>query len=280
MSVASEIAAYKVQVTNDVTSKTAINTISPDNVGDMGTDLADLIKPWLQIVEAGGGTISGGTAVPSDLTGANGDVYYRITSGQFYVYRKESGSWINYVNLTLGFTFPDGPLINLRVSVAGYNATVTPGGWVIDNIIYQKATQTAFVIPAPDLSFDRYDLIYADKSNQVLYQSGVASSSPAFPTTPADTIVVDYIIVPSGASGGLPYSFYGNGGASPSNTTLVIGVSDINGEFDLTSYSLGSYPIVTFYDNNGIEAPYTHDSVNKKIIYMPPSTAFSARFSN
>lgn len=279
MNPSAEIAAYIIAVVAAITSKTGINTISPENVGDADTDFANLILPYLQWVADGGGEVTGGTAEPDDVDGADTDWYFRINAGRFYVYRKFSGSWMALVDLEIGYSFPDGPLINLRVAVSGSDATVTPGGWVINNVIYQKLTQTAFVIPAADLNFDRYDLIYADTNGDVLYQQGVASSTPAFPTTPANTIVVDYIIVPSSSSGALPYSYYGSAGGDPANSKLISGTSDVNGEFDLSGAGLGEFPLFTIYDDNGLQAQYSYDNANKKIIYMPPSTAFTARFS-
>lgn len=279
MDPSAEIAAYKISVVTNITSKTDADSISPEDVGDANTDLADLILPYLINVAAGGGAISGGTDEPDDIEGEDGDIYYRISGGQFYVYRKESGTWIAYVNLTFGIILPDGPLINLRVAVNGLDATVTPGGWVIDNVLYEKGTQTAFTIPAPDLNFYRYDLIYANNAGQVLYLAGTAASTPNFPTTPADSIVVDYIIVPSSSSGEQPYSYYGNGGFQNDGTYLIQGTSDINGEYDVSAIITNEFPLFTIYDENGFQASYQYDNANKKIIYMPPSTNFTARFS-
>lgn len=277
MSVASEIAAYKVQVVTDVTSKTMINTISPENVGDMGTDLADLILPWLEIVEAGGGAIWGETYAPT-TEGENGDWWFRISGGQFFVYRKEAGTWNAYVNLSIGIVFPDGPLINLRVNVNGFDVIVTAGGWVIDNVIYQKLTETNFTVPAADLNFYRYDLIYADINSDILYLEGVAASTPNFPATPADSIVVDYIIVPPSSSGQSPYSFYGGGMSTP-DSFLISGTSDVNGEFDVSSYPIGEFPNVTIYDTNGLQSPAQYSNTDKKIYFLNPSETFNARFT-
>lgn len=280
MNPSAEIASYKIGVVTDITSKTTINSISPENVGDASTDLADLILPYLEIIAVGGGDISGGTGVPDDLVGADGDVYYRISGGTFFVYRKESGSWDAKVSLTIGIVLPDGPLINLRVAVNGLDVVVTPGGWVIDNVLYEKGTQTGFTIPTPDLNFYRYDLIYANNSGDILYITGTPSTSPNFPTTPANSIVVDFIIVPSVASGENPYSYYGNGGFSGGTETLLISdTSDANGEYDVSSIVTSEFPLFTIYDENGMQASYQYDNTNKKIIFMPPSTNFTARFS-
>lgn len=278
MNPVADIAAYIVSAMTNVTTKVTINSISPVDVGDIGTDLADLLLPYLQIINNYG--LTGGTTAPNDIDGQDLDQYIRINGTTFYVYRKVGGTWgTPLVQLTFGVTFPDGPLINLRVAVSGFDATVTPGGWVINNVIYQKLTQTAFVIPAADLNFDRYDLIYADTSGQVLYTAGVASSTPAFPTTPANTIVVDYIIVPSSSSGNLPYSYYGSAGGDPASSKLISGTSDVNGEYDASGDGIGEFPLFTIYDNNGLQAQYSYDNANKKIIYMPSSMAFTARFS-
>lgn len=273
-----EIAAYITSVMNNVTTKVTVDSISPVDVGDIGTDLADLLLPYLQVINNYG--ITGGTSAPSDANGDDLDLYYRINASTFYIYRKVGGTWgTPLVQLAFGVTFPDGPLINLRVSVSGMDVTVTPGGWVISNVIYTKGTQTAFVIPAKDLNFYRYDLIYANTSGQILYSTGVASSTPAFPTTPANCIVVDYIVVPSSSSGYNPYSYYGASGGNPSGTILVTGTSDINGEYDTSAVGLGEFPLFICFDENGIQQPYQYDNANKKIIYMNPSKNFTARFS-
>lgn len=280
MNPSAEISAYKITVVDNITSKTVVNSISPEDVGDANTDLADLILPYLQLVANGGGDITGGTDEPDDLVGSDGDIYYRINGFTFYVYRKESGTWVAKVNLTIGILLPDGPLINLRVAVNGLDAVVSPGGWVINNIIYSKGTSTGFTIPTPDLNFYRYDLIYANTSGNILYLAGTASSTPNFPATPANSIVVDYIIVPSLASGEQPYSYYGNGGFSGGTQTILVSdTSDVNGEYDLSGVITTEFPLFTIYDENGLQASYQYDNANKKIIFMPPSTNFTARFS-
>lgn len=273
-----EIAAYVTSVMNNVTTKVTVDSISPVDVGDIGTDLADLLLPYLEVINNYG--ITGGTSAPSDANGQDLDLYFRINGTIFYIYRKVGGTWgTPLVQLTFGVTFPDGPLINLRVSVSGMDATVTPGGWVISNVIYSKGTQTGFTIPTADLNFARYDLIYANTSGQILYLQGNAASTPSFPTTPANCIVVDYIVVPSSSSGDMPYSYFGASGGNPSGTILVTGTSDSNGEYDTSGLGLGEFPLFICFDENGIQQPYQYDNANKKIIYMNPSTNFTARFS-
>lgn len=275
MSVASEIAAYKVTVVNDITSKTLINTISPENVGDADTDLADLIKPWLELIEAGGGDIEGETYAPT-TEGANTDVWYRISGGQFYVYRKESGTWVAKVNLTLGYVLPDGP-ISIRASITGFDVTVTSGSWVYSNVVYNKATQTFITLNAADLNFARYDLIYADTSGAVSYLAGTAASTPAFPATPANSIVIDYAIVPSSSSGNNPYLFSSGPGGSGMITVLITGTSDINGEYDASADNLPNFPIFTVYEGAySIAAMY--NNTTKIISGLNASTAFTAKF--
>lgn len=60
---------------------------------------------------------------------------------------------------------------------------------------------------------------------------------------------------------------------------VVAANSDSNGEYDCSGLGLPEFPNFTIYDENGLQAAYSYDNTNKKIIYMPPSKAFTARFS-
>jgi len=274
-----ELAAYEASVNTNVTTKVTVDSISPVDVGDIGTDLADLFLPYLQAINAYG--LTGGTAVPSDVDGEDLDQYVRINGSRFYIYRKVGGLWgTPLVDLAFGAIFPDGPLVNLRVAVDGFDVEVTPGGWVIDNVIYQKLTATTFTIPAADLNFFRYDLIYADESNQILYSNGTAASTPNFPTTPANCIVVDYIIVPSSSSGALPYSYYGAAGVIPYSDKYLAFTSDSSGEYDFTTY-LGGDPLPaipalkTLYAGN-YSQPMGDFNLSTRIMSgLQPSTAYT-----
>lgn len=87
------IEAYKTQIGVDITTKTAAASVPPDIVGSGFTDLANLITPYLETEENRGYT--GGTAVPSALDGANGDVYFQgATSGIVTIYQKVAGAWV------------------------------------------------------------------------------------------------------------------------------------------------------------------------------------------
>lgn len=207
MSYNSDIAVYKTQIDNDISTQSLPNSIPPDVVGSGYTDLADLLAPYINAIN--NEAILSGSTVPSSGTGNDLDLYYRVQSSFFELYRKESGAWVLKISVPFGITLPDGPA-TLRTFISGTTASVTKGGWFISNTVYNKATQTNFTVPAADATFYRTDLIYADTSNQILYLTGTPSLTPVDPTLPANTIAVDYVIVPSVASGFDPYLRFGS----------------------------------------------------------------------
>lgn len=207
MSYNSDIAVYKTQIDNDISTQSLPNSIPPDVVGSGYTDLADLLAPYINAIN--NEAILSGSTVPSSGIGNDLDLYYRTQSSFFELYRKESGAWVLKVSVPFGITLPDGPA-TLRTFINGSTASVTKGGWFISNAVYNKLTQTNFSVPAADATFYRTDLIYADTSNNILYSTGTPSLTPVDPTLPANTIAVDYVIVPSVASGFDPYLRFGS----------------------------------------------------------------------
>lgn len=230
MSIASQLAAYKVTVNADVTTQTTAQSIEPPAVGFIGTELADIILDPLESIN--NYAITQGTSIPNDLDGADLDQYTRINGGVLTLYKKIAGSWVSQITYSFGYILPDGPL-TLRTTISGSVVTVTLGGWIISNVIYQKLTQTQFTLTAADLNFTRYDLIYATTSNTILKLDGTASSSPAFPSVPANCIAVDYAIVPASSSGNSPYLLYGGGTSSIIKSSLSFTEGDlvVDGEF-------------------------------------------------
>lgn len=213
MSLASELAAYSAQVNADVSSQTDPNSIDPTTVGSIGIDLANIIEPYISV--ANNQTIYEGTSDPTTLPsfGADLDLFYYKQASFFALYRKESGTWTVKTTVPFGVVLPDGPA-TIRTFISTTNVTVTPGGWFISNVVYNKATQTLFAIPAADLNFYRTDLVYADTSNTISYLTGTPALTPIDPTLPANTIAVDYVIVPSTSSGFEPYLRYGGSGVN------------------------------------------------------------------
>lgn len=207
MSYNSDIATYKAQIDNDISTQSLPNSIPPDVVGSGYTDLADLLAPYINSIN--NNAILSGVGVPSALIGNDLDVYYNTQPTYFELYRKESGAWVLKVTVPFGINLPDGPA-TLRTFIDGTTASVTKGGWFINNAVYNKLTQTIFTVPAADATFSRTDLIYADTSNQILYLTGTPSLTPVDPTLPANTIAVDYVLVPSVASGFDPYLRFGS----------------------------------------------------------------------
>jgi hypothetical protein len=211
--------AYNNAINNDISTQTTPNSIPPEVVGAGYTDLADLLEPYINSIN--NEALLSGAGVPSNSLGSDLDLYYRQTN-PIEIYRKISGVWVLQVSLPIGFTLPEGNL-TVRTSIAGFLVTATKGGWVINNTVYQKNTQTQLSVDPADLNFGRIDNIYANTSNNILYQVGTAQSSPVAPTLPANTILIDQVIVPASSSGDDPYLLFGGG--SPSEAELNFGNS-------------------------------------------------------
>lgn len=208
MGLTEDITAYIAQVNADVTTKNAPNSVSTVDVGEVGTALANLIKPYLERINNFG--LFSNTAVPNNADGEDEDIYYRGVVNGFETYRKVAGAWVLEATTTIGFTIPDGPL-TIRTTIDGDTVTATKGSWAKDNVVYNKLTQTQFTLATADANFTRYDAIIGNIYNNVLIYTGDPSSSPVFPDTPSDGIVIDYVIIPSIASGNAPYLMYGGG---------------------------------------------------------------------
>lgn len=206
MSLASEIAAYIATVDAAVTTQSTVNSIGPVAVGEVGTALATLLLPYMEEINDFGITAS--NIAPDDLDGSDKDLHFQ-GGAEIKIWRKIVSTWDLQATIPLGITFPEGPL-TLRTSLSGMVVTITPGAWSIDNTIYSKGTQTQVTLDAADLNFGRIDLIYANTSGTIGLVTGTASATPANPTLPADSIAVDYAIVPASSSGNSPYMLYGS----------------------------------------------------------------------
>lgn len=198
--------AYNAAIDNDISTQTGANTIPPEVVGAGYTDLANLLEPYINAIN--NQAILSGSTVPSSLIGADLDLYYRSQPTYFELYRKEAGTWVLKVNVPFSVTLPEGNL-TVQTSIDGLNVIATKGGWVIANTVYSKATQTGITVAAADLNFYRHDIIYADTLNNIQYLQGTASASPVTPSLPADTILIDEVVVPASSSGFEPYLLYG-----------------------------------------------------------------------
>lgn len=237
-----DITAYKAQIDNDISTQSLPNSIPPDVVGSGYTDLADLLAPYINSINNQG--ITSGSGVPSALSGNELDLYYRVQPSSFELYRKESGAWVLKVAVPFGIVLPDGPA-TLRTTIASTTVTVTPGGWFISNVVYNKATQTLFSVPAADLNFYRNDLIYADTSNQILYLTGTPSLTPVTPTLPANTIMVDTVIAPSVSADADPYLLFG-GGSSVSVEDAILNQNSIVQTGDFRLNGAGTFELAGF----------------------------------
>lgn len=195
------IAAYIVLANQLVGSKVAVDSIDPTDVASLGIELAELLLPILNTINDF--AITGGTVPPDNSNGIDLDLY--IQGGTSLIFwRKRNGTWIQEASVPLGIQIVDGN-ISLRASVNEMIVTVSAGSWGINNIIYSKATQTQLTITAADLNFNRIDTIVADNTSAIYLLNGVASSNPTPAALPANSIVVDYVYVPSSSSGDLPY---------------------------------------------------------------------------
>ena len=193
MAIQDQLQAYIEQVTTVISQETQPDTLDPNTIGDMGTDLADILYDYLP--NQNRFVVTAGTASPTG--GGDTDIYYRGVAGGIEVYRNILGTWTLLATIPVGFTLPDGILVGLRTSVAADVVTVTSGAWSIANAKYAKSTQTQFTLAAKDANFDRWDFIYADENDDVLILTGTATSTPVKPAIPANTIEVDYIYVPA-----------------------------------------------------------------------------------
>jgi len=192
--------AYKQLVQNAVGTKDDVNSIDPTDVASIGLSLAELLKSPLGTINdfpIDGGTVPP-TGVATDLS-----LYFQIT-GNFAVWRYQNTVWSKLVDIPLGFSFGNGN-ISLQSSVFGQVVSVSAGQWSINNSLYSKATQTQLNLTQADANFNRIDLVYANTEGNVLLLDGVASSTPNEPGTPANSIIVAYVYVPSISSGELPY---------------------------------------------------------------------------
>lgn len=195
--------AYIQQVTLDISQETELDSISPDMVGSIGTDLANILRNELPKIVAG--NISAGPDLPTG--GEDKDLYYQSGLDGITIHKNTGGVWNSIAVIPIGLTsLVDGVLTGLRVSMAGFVATVSSGSWIIQNGLFRKANQSQFTLGAAHATLLRYDLIYANKNNEVLLIAGTPGEAPVAPDLPANTILVETITVPSVASGKAPFS--------------------------------------------------------------------------
>ncbi len=266
--------AYMAVINTSVIEKTDTDSIDPVDVGGIANGLEAFVPLWEKINLQ---DITQDDPAPIDADGADADLYYQNLINGFKIWRKEAGSWEVKVTINNSLNVPDGVVSGLRSFISGFIVTVESGGWVIANVIYRKDTQTQFTLSAADANYGRYDLIYANTSNQVLLVEGTASISPVWPTQPANTVLIDVAFIPSVASGDLPYLLYGNN-TDAGIPILVSGTSDASGEYDASGDGIPAFPNVTIYDVNGDTSPATYNNTTKLIKFLNPSEAFTAKF--
>lgn len=262
---------YIASVNADVTVKVAVNSIDPVDVGNIGAGLSAFVPYWERINLQ---TITQGSADPVDATGENGDDYWQDLISGFKIWRKENGIWVVKITETYGFTIEDGILSGLRTFINGNIVTVEKGSWSIANATYNKTVQTQFTVPIANANYLRYDLIYADTNNAILYLAGTASVSPAYPATPANCIMVDYVVVPSVANGANPYLL---SGGTNSASVIVTGTSDASGNYDASGDNIPLFPSIGVYEG-AVLVPASYNNTTKIISGLNTLTAFTAKF--
>lgn len=244
----------------DITTKITVNSIDPVDVGNATSAWQGMVTLWEKINLE---DTSQGTVAPTALTSQDGATYWQAVTNGFVYWRKESGAWVSKISLTYGFTVEDGVLSGLRTFINGSIVTVEKGTWSISNVQYSKATQTQFTVPVADANFTRYDLIYADNTSAIGYTSGVASTTPAYPSPGAGQIFVDYVVVPSVASGINPYLL---SGGTNSASVIVQGTALSDGTYNASSDSVPLWPKYNAYDlASGYSIPVDYNSVTKII---------------
>lgn len=88
------LVAYKAQINTDISTQSAPDSIDPATVGAGYTDLVDIIDPYLEF--DANRVFSAGSTVPSDLDGADGDIYFQgEANGTVTIWQKVTGSWVD-----------------------------------------------------------------------------------------------------------------------------------------------------------------------------------------
>lgn len=251
--------AFNLAANERITSKDEPNSIDPVDVGGTFTDFSDLLLPIVNTIN--GFNILDGVVPPTDSDGEINDEYFEFGS-QLKVYKKSNLSsplWALKASGDLGVNILDGN-INVQATVEAYEVTASSGQWGIDNTIYTKVSPDTYTVPTPDLNFGRIDGLFGDKFNAVNYVSGVASSTPAQPATPADSVLIGYVFVPPSVPGDLPY-ILGSNAPTPLTltTTGTTGVATLLGNvLNIPDYSAGSISVTIDVSST----PYSKSTLN------------------
>lgn len=276
MAIEDLLIAYKLDKNTTIAQQVNINTIDPDMAANIGIDLADILIGELPKQNRFGITAS----ELDPVGGADTDTHYKSILNGIQIHRNVAGVWTLLATIATGVTLPDGILVGLRASLTFPTVTIFPGAWAIANVKYTKAVNTELNINVADLNFSRYDLIYANTFGIIGYVAGVASATPAFPATPANSIIVDYVVVPSSSSGNLPYMFYAGAASAQSNVTgiPISGAFDADGNFSAAGFTLSATPVFTVYNVNGDQIPVGFNKTTKIISGGTPLETFTAKF--
>lgn len=90
---------------------------------------------------------------------------------------------------------PDGIVSGLGLNISGSNVIIAAGTWRISNTLYSKSTSTTLALDGQDATLSRFDLIYADNTNNIHLLSGTLAINPDVPTVPIGTIAVGTVLI-------------------------------------------------------------------------------------
>ncbi len=271
MALGTDLDSYRAAVNEDITVQTDPNSIPPETVGGFLVQMADIVEEYFP----GGYTgFSNGASEPNPLAGEDKDIYFQDGT-PVKVWQKQGATWLNVANIVIPLTFPDGNF-TVRTYLKQGTATASSGFWYIDNGQYQKATQTQFTISAANGTLETQDLIYANKLNQILYTQGTPGLGQ--PALPANTVLIDVVIIPSTSSAADPYLLLGQTQEVVESSILTVSATaDANGQVDLSAMSIPDFPIMSAYQNNNI-IPASYDNSTKVAYGLEPSTSVTFKF--
>ena len=265
-----ELVSYLAAMRAAISEKIDNDSISPTNVGEDG--FADLVTILDAIIREP--DIFSGVGDPALSMGVDGDFYFQ--SGNPVLLKKKSdGAWTVNGSIDLGIDFPDGNF-TIKTSLLGDTVTATSGFWYLDNNQYRKATPTEFTISSADNTLETQDLIYATTSNTILYLAGTPGLGQ--PALPANSVLVDVVVIPSVASGATPYLIYGQTQeVAETAVTTIDATADTNGQVDLSANAIPAYPIIAAYQNENT-VPVSYDNTTKIAYGLIPDTAVKLIF--
>lgn len=109
------------------------------------------------------------------------------------------------VDLLLNDTITSG--LTATPGVPVLSVDISAGEWRISNILFTNAAPVNFAVPATGAD-PRIDAIFADNLGNLNYTTGIAAPTPVPPNTPANNVIVTYILVKDNALVNADYNLY------------------------------------------------------------------------